>query len=48
MLKEDAIKVLNQLEAVCIKHKLWYTVETEKKPELSMIRIKEISIKIEK
>ena len=47
MEKEAAVKVLNQIEALCIKYGLWYTVETEKKPELRMIRIKEISIKIE-
>jgi len=40
------VKILNQLEAICVKHNLWYVVETEKKPDLKMIRIKEISLKI--
>jgi hypothetical protein len=47
MTKDEAIKVLNQIEAVCVKYGLWYTVETEKKPDLRMIRIKEVSIKID-
>lgn len=48
MTKEDAIRVLNQIEALCIKNDLWYIVETEKRPDLKMIKIREISIKIDK
>ena len=47
MTKEEAIKVLNQIEAVCVKYGLWYTVETEKRPDLRMIKIKEVSIKVD-
>ncbi len=48
MNKEEAVKVLNQIEALCMKNDLWYTVETEKRPDLKTIRIKEISIKIDR
>ncbi len=48
MTKDDAIKVLNQIEAICVKNDLWYIVETEKRPNLKTIRIREISIKIDK
>lgn len=47
MTKEEAIKVLNQIEALCVKNDLWYVVETDKRPDLKMIKIKEISIKID-
>jgi hypothetical protein len=47
MTKDEAVKVLNQIEAVCVKNGLWYTVETEKRPELRSIKVKEISIKID-
>ncbi len=47
MEKNEAIKVLNQIEALCVKYGLWYIVETEKRPDLKMIRIREISIKID-
>jgi len=47
MKKEEAIKILNQIEALCIKYGLWYSVETEKKPDLKMIKIREISIKVD-
>jgi len=48
MTKEEATKVLNYIEAICAKYGLWYTVETEKKPDLRTIRVKEISMKIDK
>jgi hypothetical protein len=47
MVKEDAIRVVNQIEAICLKHNLWCVVESVKQPELKMIKIKEISIKVE-
>lgn len=47
MVKNDALKLYHQFEALCAKYNLWFTVEMEKKPELKMIRIKEISIKVD-
>lgn len=47
MTKEEATKVLNHIEATCLKYNLWCVVETVKQPELKMIKIKEISIKID-
>lgn len=47
MTKDEAMNILRQFEALCIKYKLWFTVEMEKKPDTKMIRIREISIKID-
>lgn len=47
MNKETALKIQREIEAVCIKHGLWFNAIHENKPELRMIRIQEISIKID-
>lgn len=47
MRKEEAQEVLALIKKVCRKYGLWLTVETEEKPDLKFIRIKEISIKID-
>jgi len=46
MTKDEAKKIQQEIEAICRKHGLWFFVEYENKPELRMIRVKEISIKI--
>ncbi|UCD87103.1 MAG: hypothetical protein JSV01_04880 [Desulfobacterales bacterium] len=46
MTKEQALKLLEQIQSLCRQHGLWVTVEHENKPDLRMIRIKEISIKV--
>lgn len=43
---EQALEVQREFERLCNKHGLWLTVEHEKRPDLKVIRIKEISIKI--
>ena len=47
MNKDNALKLQEEIQAICKKYGLWVTVEHENKPELKMIRIKEISIKID-
>ena len=46
MKQAEALKVLEEIEAVCKKHGLHYVVEFQKRPELRFINIKEISIKV--
>jgi hypothetical protein len=47
MTKDQALKLSEEIESLCHKHGLWLTVEHENKPDLRMIRIKEISIKVQ-
>ena len=46
--KTAALKVQSEFESLCKKYGLWFTIEREEKPDLKMIRIKEISIKVDK
>ena len=43
----EARKIAHDISELCKRHGLWVTVEEEHKPDLKMIRIKEISIKID-
>ena len=43
---QQAESIKKEILSVCNKFGLWYTIEHENKPDLRMIRIKEISIKI--
>lgn len=43
-----ALNLQAEIEALCKKHGLWVAIEHEKKPDLKIIRIKEISIKVDK
>jgi hypothetical protein len=47
MTKDQALNLLKEIESLCRQHGLWLTVEHENKPDLRMIRIKEISIKVQ-
>ena len=44
----EARKLVEQIKALCASHNLWLSVREEHKPDLRMIRIEEISIKVEK
>lgn len=46
MTKEQAIGVLREFERLCEKHGLFSTVEFRKTPDLKLIAIKEITIKV--
>ena len=46
MKKADALVIAEEIEVICKKRGLWITTEKEFKPDLKMIRIKEISIKV--
>jgi hypothetical protein len=46
--EKSAKLVLSQIEKVCKQYDLWYVVEEERKPDLRMIRVKEIFIKIDR
>jgi hypothetical protein len=48
MTPTEALKIQAEIEAICKKHGLWWYVEHAKKPELEIVRIKEISIKVDK
>lgn len=43
----QAASIVGEIERVCRKHNLFFTVEFENKPDLKMIRVKEISIKVD-
>jgi len=43
---QQAEDIKREIISICNKFGLWYTIEHENKPDLRMIRIKEISIKI--
>ena len=43
---QQAEAIKSEIISICNKNNLWCTVEYENKPDLRMIRIKEISIKI--
>lgn len=47
MTKDKAMDVLKKIEAMLIMNNLWYTIEFDKRPDTKMIKIKEISIKID-
>jgi hypothetical protein len=47
MTKEKALQILREIETVCKKHALWFDVKMEQHPDLKMIRVQEISIKID-
>lgn len=47
MNKDQALKLSEEIQSLCYQHGLWVTIEHENKPDLRMIRIKEISIKIQ-
>jgi len=46
MIKSKAKEIEHEIISACNKYGLWCTVEYDRKPDLKMIRIKEISIKI--
>ena len=48
MTQTEALKIQAEIEAICKKYGLWWYVEHAKKPELDIVRIKEISIKVDK
>jgi len=43
---QKANEIVTQIKKICTDNNLWHTVEAENKPDLKIIRIKEISIKI--
>ena len=47
MTKEQALRIQSEIMAVCVKHGIWATVVHECKPDLKVIRVQEISIKID-
>jgi len=46
MNQEQALAVQHEIERICNKYGLFLTVEHQKRPNLRMIVIKEISIKV--
>jgi hypothetical protein len=46
MNEPQALRALADIEAVCKKHGLFYTIEQQKRPELKFITVKDITIKI--
>ena len=46
--EEQALQILSVFKTICKKYGVWFTVEKEYKPNLRMIKIKEISIKVGK
>lgn len=46
--KSEAIKIQQEIEQLCRKYGLWMQVEHDIRESLHMIRIKEISIKVER
>lgn len=46
MTQPEALKVLAEIESVCKRFDLHYSVEFQKRPELKFINIREISIKV--
>jgi len=46
MTADQAEAVKQELLRICNRYGLWYTIETEHKPNIRIIRIKDISIKI--
>uniref|UniRef100_A0A6H1ZS10 Uncharacterized protein n=1 Tax=viral metagenome TaxID=1070528 RepID=A0A6H1ZS10_9ZZZZ len=47
MKASDAFKIVDKIDKICKDHGLWISVKTEKKPDLKIIRIEEISIKVD-
>lgn len=48
MTKPEALKLQQKIQDLCTKYSLWVDVVHILKPDLKMIKIKEISIKIDK
>ena len=48
MKEPEAKELLKKLISICAEHGLWVTIEEERKPDLKMIRVKEISIRVDK
>lgn len=46
--EKEARRVVAELKEFCKRHGLWVTVSEEHKPNLTMIRVEEISIKVDK
>jgi len=46
MKRTDALAIEAEIKNICTQKGLWITTEKEFKPDLKMIRIKEISIKV--
>ena len=46
--QQQAENIKQEIMRICNKYGLWHTVEYERKPDLRMIRIKDISIKVER
>ena len=46
--QQQAENIKQEITRICNKYGLWHTVEYERKPDLRMIRIKDISIKVER
>lgn len=46
MNEAQAQAIVAELKAICEKYGLWFTLEFEHKPNMKIIRIREISIKI--
>lgn len=44
----QAWEIVEKIRQIVKEHGLWVTVLTEEKPDLKMIRIQEISIRVEK
>ena len=48
MTEDEARTLSGKLKKFCDSNNLWYSITEEKKPELSMIKFNEISIKVTK
>ena len=44
----EARQLAAEIRELCKKHGVWLTMKEEFKPDLAMIRIEEISIKVDK
>jgi thiamine monophosphate synthase len=48
MREVEARQLAAEIRELCKKHGVWLVIEEEHKPALAMIRVKEISIKVDK
>jgi hypothetical protein len=39
MNEQEAIKIQEEIEQICIRHGIWCNIEHEKKPDLKTIRV---------
>lgn len=46
MTEEQAQRFVKEIEAVCEKYGAWYILEKVMTPQLNILRIKEISVRI--